>query len=273
MGQRMKGEVRFCNPVSGVGMVTAEEIGDVFFHVNDLPMTGFKAIVPGKQFEFDLVTSPEGKNQAKKIKLLNGTGITHHDWPSVDRRISLGGDNGSIFLRVDKLGRIMAVDGQPIRPTASGDGYVRAYYVGLRYPGTFKRFTLRLPAPTAEYVMILTDHQKQPRNIQTRDYDGVPPGSYLVSVDSSGQALVNTIGVRHQSIPDQEDSNVQLWIVIHPRFKYQFNLSGGISKESILSQIPTGGMQRDNDGFARAIAVAFQRMAETAQKPARSARV
>lgn len=266
MTERIVGKVRFCNPVSGVGMVKVEDVGDVFFHVNDLPINdGFKAIIPGKRFEFDLVESAEGKPRAEKIRLLEGTGV-------VTRRFSFGIDfevnNGFVCLRVDTLGRITAVDENPLHPDALADGYVRAYYGGLREKGEFKGFNLRLPEVNFERAIVVADSDKNPRVKQAREYKGVKPGSYLVSVDTDGKAIVHTIGFHLQSVPlDKGDSRVQVWIVIHPRFKHQFDIVVGISEDTIRQQIPIGGMARDNDGFARAIAVAFQRMA-AAQKPA-----
>lgn len=269
MAERMVGKVRFCNPVSGVGMVEVEGMGDVFFHVNDLPIAdGFMAILPGKKFGFSLVTSGEGKHRAKEIKLIEGTGVPHYDWPAT-RTIALSKE-GVVFLRVDAIGRVVASDGKPVRPTASADGFVRAYYMGIHQKGDFRGFTLKLPVPTSSQAVVLADTGKAPRKAQSKEYEQVRPGSYLVSVNSKGEAVVYTIGVRHQSIPgvDKSETKVQLWIVIYARYRQQFNLGKGIIEEAMKAQITSGGMDRDNDGFARAISVAFQRMADAARKPA-----
>jgi len=249
-----------------MGFFEVEGMEDVFFHVGELPImgNGFRAVLAGKKAEFDVVTSTDGKLQAQNIHLLEGTGVTHVDWPPT-RVLDFGTQKGFVSLRVDALGRLVTTNGRAIAANVVADGYVRAYYTGIHNPRDFKGFSLKIPKPTSSRTVVVADMDKEPRSVQRTCYDKVLPGSYIVTVDSAGKAVVYTVGIRHQSITGaaKEDPKRQTWVVLHVRYRQGFDLKKGITDEVIKSQILTSGkLERDNDGFARAIATAFQRMAD-----------
>jgi|GEM_PF-2627107 len=269
--QTMTCNVRFCQAVSGTGMVLDQDGNDIFFHARQLPIGSklFQAIVPGKKISFVPVRSQGGRGGWKvkdgSLKLVEGTGMIH-DLTAPE--LKLDEKDGFVDLRIDALGRMVATDGRAIRPGAYADGYVRAYFGGYGEKDALEGFDLTLPEPTGDLVVVLADGQKNPRKVQKEDYDGIGLGSYICVAHADGRVQIYVIGIRQQPIAghhavsrDGKEMNYR-WVVIHNRFECKLDPARVSTEADIAAQIPSSGMRRDNDGFAKMIAAAFRRMRE-----------
>lgn len=237
----MKGNVDIFNVVKGVGFLT----GRVFFHQNDLVIPpGFRAIGIGKEVEYTPATR-EGRPVAKAIKPVNGTGV---QVASPLPKAILLGNQGIVGLRVDTMDRIYAKEdlypfGEfTIAPSVWGiDGSFRAFRVG----GVVNGFTVRLPNPTQKRVFLLLDPNKKPLS-STNGEIRVALGSYVLSLEKDGSLRIQCVGRRYQS--EKGGGN---WVVLEHRLQLQLNLNGDIA-----NQLPTSGLERDNDEFLQGIAEA-----------------
>lgn len=274
--QAIEGKVRFCHAVSGTGMVPDRDGNDIFFHARQMPLPGklFQAIVPGKKirFVFEKSEGRTGSTGGWRVKdgtleLPEGTGITHD--PAAE--LKLGAQDGYVRLRIDSLGRMVATDGNAVKPSAHADGYVRAYAGGYGDKDAIKGFNLTLPEPTAKLVVVLADNQKSPRRVQREEYERINLGSYISVAHADGRVQIYVIGVRqqplergHHALGRNGREQMYRWIVIHNRLEYTFDPTRVSSEAEVVAQIPSSGMKRDNDGFAKMVAAAFERMREAA---------
>lgn len=277
--QTVTGKVRFCHAVSGTGMVLDPDGNYIFFHTRQLTVDGklFQAIVPGKKISFVPVRSQGGRGgwQMKEgtLELLEGTGIAHD--PEAPE-LWLEEQSGFVKLRIDALGRMVATDARgrvatdrkPIKPSEYADGYVRAYFGGYCKKDAIKGFNLTLPEPSAELVVILADGQKNPRRFQQEEYERISLGSYICVANSDGRVRIFVIGIRqqpikgHHAVSRDGKEMTYRWVVIHNRFEQKFDPALVSTESEVAAQIPSSGMRRDNDGFAKMIAAAFERMCE-----------
>ena len=233
----MKGTVAISNAVKGLGFIDGENGSRCFFHQTDLAVPGFRAIAVGEEVEYT-ATTREGRPVAKEIRPVNGTGGVQIANPR-PRAIML--EKGMGVLRVDTLDRIYAKEdlfpfGEfVIAPSVWVDGAFRAFRTDVAARG----FTLRLPQPTSSRAFVALDPDKKPLP-PTDDQVQLPLGSYILSLEQDGTLDIQCIGRRFQN----EQGSGGNWVVLEHRFRHTLNL-----REDIVNQIPTSGLERDNDGF------------------------
>lgn len=243
----MKGTVEIFNTMKGVGFLTGEDGSRYFFHQNELMIPGFRAIVVGREVKFTEATR-EGRPVAMDINPVNGTGVQVAN--PLPRAIML--NNGIVVLRVDILNRIYAKENlfpfgeYVIAPGVRVEGAFRAF----KTDGIIRELTVRLPQPTSLRAFVALDPNKNvlPPSDQLR----LDPGSYILSLEEDGTLDVQSIGRRHQS--EKGGGN---WVVLEHRFRHTLNL-----QQDIANQIPTSGLERDNDGFLPGIRQALAMLSQ-----------
>lgn len=55
-----KGKVKMFNQLKGYGLITLEDGKEVFFHISELRMEGFKTIDSETEVEFELIEADRG---------------------------------------------------------------------------------------------------------------------------------------------------------------------------------------------------------------------
>jgi len=232
----MRGIVAIFNAVKGVGFLADENGVRRFFHQNDLAVPGFRAVLVGKEVEFD-PTSRSTDLVAKVVRPLNGTGLETAS--PVPTAIVVDGQ-GVISLQVGAEGNICTREEIPpfgevtVPPSVWGtDGSFQAFRAG----GMIKEFTVGLPAANSKRVFLALDPNKIP--LPSEREIRLDPGSYILSLEVTGSVKIHTVGRRYQ-----EGKGGGNWVVLERRFQHALDLAADLA-----SQIPTSGLERDNDGF------------------------
>ena len=235
----MKGTVKFFNVVKGVGFLTDKDKRDYFVHFNEIRGNGFKFLFPGEEVEFTPLSTQE---QVQAIRVQPPKERRGVKTKEISRLAGIN-QKGSAQLLIDALGRIYSINGVRVSPSIEAEGHFRAYYVG-EHP--IRGFDFILPESSSERAFVLLDPQKNPRRIKKDgEYQNVPPGSYIIKVETSGRVRIQCFGRRYQ--PPEN------WLVLQRRFEHTYKNIIGISAEEIDNQTPTSGLARDNDGFVRGI--------------------
>lgn len=235
----MRGIVTIFNAVKGVGFLGDEDGTRRFFHFSELLMEGFRGIAVGTNVEF-MPMGNNGRPTAQEVNAIDGSGLrVANPHPK-----AMMVDKGIVPLRVDTLDRIYAQEdlfpfGEfLVPPSVWVDDAFRAF----RTSGMVKTFAIHLPQPTSERVFLLLDPDKKPLTPSSARVH-TAPGSYVLSLEENGALDIQSIGRRFQK--EKGGGN---WAVLEHRFRHTLILDEGIA-----NQLPTSGLERDNDGFIPAI--------------------
>lgn len=69
----MVGTVKWFNDTKGYGFIKAKDVPeDIFVHHSAIHMEGYRALFPGQEVEFELLTDTRGL-KAVKVKVIGGT--------------------------------------------------------------------------------------------------------------------------------------------------------------------------------------------------------
>lgn len=66
-----KGKVKMFNQLRGYGLITLEDGKEVFFHISELRMEGYKTIDSGTEVEFELIEANRGLLAHNVVKIEN----------------------------------------------------------------------------------------------------------------------------------------------------------------------------------------------------------
>lgn len=66
-----KGKVKMFNQLKGYGLITLEDGKEVFFHISELRMEGYKTIDSGTEVEFELIEANRGLLAHNIVKIEN----------------------------------------------------------------------------------------------------------------------------------------------------------------------------------------------------------
>ena len=62
-----EGPVKWFNPEKGYGFISQKDGEDLFVHVSEIKMDGFKTLDEGAAVQFDVTTGQNGKLQASNV--------------------------------------------------------------------------------------------------------------------------------------------------------------------------------------------------------------
>ena len=62
-----EGTVKWFNPEKGYGFISQKDGEDLFVHVSEIKMDGFKTLDEGAAVQFDVTTGQNGKLQASNV--------------------------------------------------------------------------------------------------------------------------------------------------------------------------------------------------------------
>ena len=65
----MKGIVKWFDSEKGYGLITSEEVKDVFVHYSAIVAEGYKALAEGDQVEFEVKEGDRGPQASNVVKL------------------------------------------------------------------------------------------------------------------------------------------------------------------------------------------------------------
>ncbi len=240
----MNGTVEFFNVTKGVGVVRGEDGKNYFAHYSKIVGNGLKFLLAGERVGFTKIQHDQQKGpQATKISVL----APRTDVKKNPREIVLA-DNQTTLLRLNGLGLIHSINGKLVKPSTEVAGRFKAYYVGTH---RIQGFDVLMPSSNEDAAFVLLDPEKNPRAWMPYDmkYTKVHNGSYVLTVDTDGKVRVQCFGRRHQEDKKGEHRN---WIIVERRFAHRYDVTDA-SEDSLRSQTPTSGFERDNDGFVKGI--------------------
>jgi cold shock CspA family protein len=253
----MKGTVEFFHNVRGVGFINISG-RRYFVHQNDILMSGFRTLLPGWEVEFEGKQSDKGL-VAKKVRPPEGfQGLRKQQKEGAP--VLLG---GVVRMAVDR-----SPDGifhcsfpeiqQKTTKWVSAENFT-ACYTGQVVVGKIHEMAITLPPREmtgGERVMVLLDQDKNPRKVdESGEYNHVALGSYVVAASPDGRVGIWCIGRRYQPFSAENGEN---WLVVEQR--WQGKVAPSINPNIVRNELAqhSSGLKRDNDGFARGIARAFE---------------
>ena len=62
-----EGTVKWFNPEKGYGFISQKDGEDLFVHISEIKMDGFKTLDEGAAVQFDVTTGQNGKLQASNV--------------------------------------------------------------------------------------------------------------------------------------------------------------------------------------------------------------
>ena len=62
-----EGTVKWFNPEKGYGFISQKDGEDLFVHLSEIKMDGFKTLDEGSAVQFDVTTGQNGKLQASNV--------------------------------------------------------------------------------------------------------------------------------------------------------------------------------------------------------------
>lgn len=245
----MKGIVEFFNNVKGLGFVAA---GDqrYFVHESDILMSGFRTLLPGWEVEFEIQRSQKGL-ACRDVLPPEGLAGLKKGQKEGNPRL----EDGIVKMVVDNDFKPSFPEVQKKTTRYMAAATFTAYYTGEVVVGKILELEMSLPAqsPPAR-VTLLLDPEKNPRRIQEDgQYKHVANGSYVLVVSKTGQVGVWCVGRQYQRFNTENGEN---WLVVEQRFMGQ--VIPNANPDLIRKQLPTSGLKRNNDGFAKGIARAFE---------------
>lgn len=66
----MKGMVKWFDSRKGYGFITGEDGVDIYVHYTSLEVEGFRSLKHNQQVTFEIVTTAEGKTEARNVRLI-----------------------------------------------------------------------------------------------------------------------------------------------------------------------------------------------------------
>lgn len=248
----MKGIVEFFNNVKGLGfLIGPSNTNDRYFvHESDILMSGFRTLLSGWEVEFEAKKMFQKGLACGYVRPPGGLAGLKKGQKEGNPRLA----DGVVKMMVDSEFKPSFPEVQEKTTRYVAAATFTAYYTGEVVVGKILELEMSLPAQSSARVTLLLDPEKHPRRFQEDgQYKHVANGSYVLAATSEGQVGLWCIGRRYQPFNVDNGEN---WLVLEQRFIG--HIAPSFSAEDVRKQLPTSGLKRDNDGFAKGIARAFE---------------